>query len=219
MQDIHKLSLILMQSLNLYIKDRIRIDFDTIVLLDIFCQTDLILLFDLQKFLLCFRIGCIFCQILDLRKTCDPVFSDMLCYPVCKQWISMCKETSLCDTVGFIVKFLRKQFIEITKFLLLKNLCMQSCHTVDRISGNNCKICHLHLSVVENCHLAHLLLIIRIFCTDLFYKTAVDLIHDLIYTRKQSLEDVDRPLFKCLCHDGMVGISYTVCCDLPCLIP
>ena len=84
-----------MQSLNLYIKDRIRIDFDTIVLLDIFCQTDLILLFDLQKFLLCFRIGCIFCQILDLRKTCDPVFSDMLCYPVCKQWISMCKENKI----------------------------------------------------------------------------------------------------------------------------
>ena len=131
----------------------------------------------------------------------------------------MCKETSLCDTVGFIVKFLRKQFIEITKFLLLKNLCMQSCPPVDRISGNNCKICHLHLSVVENCHLAHFLLIIRIFCTDLFYKTAVDLIHDLIYTRKQSLEDVDRPLFKCLCHDGMVGVCTGMRCDIPCFFP
>ncbi len=38
-------------------------------------------------------------------------------------------------------------------------------------------------------------------------ETAVDLLNDLVYTRKQSGEQLDRPFLKCFCHDGMVGVS------------
>ena len=56
MQNVHQLTFVLMQTFYLYIKDRARIYFDTIVLLDVFCQTQFVLIFNLHEFLLCFQI-------------------------------------------------------------------------------------------------------------------------------------------------------------------
>ena len=43
MQNIEQLSLVLMQSLDLYIEDGVRIYINSIMILDILCQTDLVL--------------------------------------------------------------------------------------------------------------------------------------------------------------------------------
>ena len=45
-----------MQTFYLYIKDGTRIYFNAVVLLDVFCKTQLVLIFDLHEFLLCFWI-------------------------------------------------------------------------------------------------------------------------------------------------------------------
>ena len=44
---------------------------------------------------------------------------------------------------------------------------MQSCHTVDRISGYNGKMRHFYLPVPDNSHLTDLLLIARILLLNL----------------------------------------------------
>ena len=56
MKDVHQLPLILMETFYLYIEDRIWIYIDTVVLLDVFGQTHLVLVLDLPEFLLCFLI-------------------------------------------------------------------------------------------------------------------------------------------------------------------
>ena len=56
MKDVHQLTLILMETFYLYIEDRIWIYIDTVVLLDVFGQTHLVLVLDLLEFLLCFLI-------------------------------------------------------------------------------------------------------------------------------------------------------------------
>ena len=43
-------------------------------------------------------------------------------------------------------------------------------------------MCHLHLSVVDDRHLAYLIVIARIFLFDLRHESAVNLLHDLIDT-------------------------------------
>ena len=43
-------------------------------------------------------------------------------------------------------------------------------------------------------------------------ESLVDFLNDLIHSRKQALEEVLRPLFKCFCHDGVGD-------DVPCLVP
>ena len=113
MKDIEKLSLILMKSLNLYIENGVRINFNTIVLQDIFCKTLFVLEFNVHKLLKSLLIVSIYLQLADLGKICDPVWSNMVCDPCSKILVSVKKETSLSDTVGFVIKFLWHHLIEI----------------------------------------------------------------------------------------------------------
>ena len=52
-------------------------------------------------------------------------------------------------------------------------------------------------------------------CTEL----VVDALDDLVDPREEETEDGDIPLLECLCHDGVVGVSEGLLCDLPCLCP
>ena len=129
------------------------------------------------------------------------------------------KKTSLCDPVCFIIKLLRHHVIEIFQFLIFQDLRVQPCHTVDGETGYNRHMRHAHLIVPEDCHFSDLLFIARIFGADLLQETAVDLLDDLVNTRKQLREQIDRPFFQRLCHNRMVGIGTGLCGHFPCLLP
>ena len=130
-QDVEQLALVLMQTLYLHIEDGSRIHIDAVVLLDILCQTHLVLILDVHKFLLCFLVIRIHSQLLDLGQVGDPLVTDVCRYPVCQQRVSVQQEAALRDTVGLVVEFLREHFIEIMKFLILKDLGMKACYAVN----------------------------------------------------------------------------------------
>ena len=219
MENIQQLALILVETLYLYVKDRSRVHGDSVMLLDIFCQAYLVLVLDIHEFLLSLLIVRVDFQFGNLRQICDPLISDMGCHPVSQQRISMKQETALCNSVGLVVKFFRHHLIEILQLLMLENLGMQSCHAVYGIACSDSQMSHLYLAVIDNRHLADFFLIARVFLLDLDHKAAVDLFDDLIYTGKQAGEQLDRPFFQSLGHDGMVCVSAGLCGDLPCLIP
>src|SRR5699024_7261810 len=131
----------------------------------------------------------------------------------------MKQETSLCNTVCLIIKLLRHHLIEIFELLFLQNLCVQSRNTVDRVACHDCQMCHLHLSIIDNCHLFDLLIVSRITILNFYDKSAVDLLNDLIDSRKQSGEQLNRPFFQSFCHDRMVRVSHGLSSNVPCLIP
>ena len=185
MQDVKQLTLIFMQSLNLYIKDGTGIHLNAVVLQNIFRKTYLVLVLNIHKFLLCLLIIRIYLQFVDLRKVCDPVTAHMCGYPVCKKRVPMKKETSLGDAVCLIIELLRHHLIEILQLLFLQNFCMQSCNTVYRITGCNCQMSHLYLSIIDDCHFADLILVAGIHFLYLYDKSAVDLFNDLINSGKQ----------------------------------
>ncbi len=112
-QDIQQLPFIFVQTFHLYVKDRTRVYVDTVVLFDIFCQTDLILVFDVHKFMLRFFIIRIKSNFFDLAQVGNPLFSHMVRYPICQQLVAVQKEPPLCNTVRLIVEFIRKHLIEI----------------------------------------------------------------------------------------------------------
>ena len=84
-QDVQQLTFVLMKSLNLNVKNGMRIYLDTIMFQNIFGKSDLVLVFDVHKLLLRSLIIHIKLQLADLRKICDPVRTDMICYPVCQK--------------------------------------------------------------------------------------------------------------------------------------
>ena len=110
----------------------------------------------------------------------------------------MSKETSLCDTVCFVVELLRHHLIEILQLLILEDLGMKACNTVYRVACNDRKVSHLNLSVIDDCHLFDFLIVSRISVLYFNDETTVDLFDDLVYTRKQSGEQLDRPFLKSL---------------------
>ena len=218
-QNIHQLTFVLMQSLNLNIEDGVRIDFNSVMLLDVFCQTYFVLIFDIHELLQSFlviRVNFQFCQ---FRQIGDPAVTDMIGDPVSQQRVRMHQETSLCNTVCLVIEFLRIHLVEIFQLLFFQDLGMQSCNTVYRITASDCQVGHLNLSVVDDSHLPDFFLISRIFVLDLQDKSAVDLFDDLVYTRKQFGEQLDRPFFQSFCHDGMVGVCTGMRCDIPCFFP
>ena len=56
MEDVQQLALVLMQALHLHVKNGARVYFNAVVLTDILCQAQLILIFDVHELLLCLLI-------------------------------------------------------------------------------------------------------------------------------------------------------------------
>ena len=78
-----------MQTLDLYIENRIRIDLNSVVFQDIFRKPYLVQVLDIHKFLLGFFILRVNLQLSDGRKIRNPVVSHMGGHPVCQKRISV----------------------------------------------------------------------------------------------------------------------------------
>ncbi len=224
MEDVHQLPLVLVETLHLHVEDGIGIHLDTVMLLDIFCQTKLVPVLDLHELLLSRPVTRQLLQTHNLRQIRDPAVAHMLCHPLCQKGIAVEQEASLGDAVGLVVEAFGEHLVEVLQLLALQDLRVQPGHAVDGIARHDGHMGHFHLSVVEDCHLADLLpyidiIKIRIFLFDLLYKPAVDLLHNLVNSGEQPGEQVNGPFLKSFRHDGMVGVGAGSGGDIPCLVP
>ena len=78
---------------------------------------------------------------------------------------------------------------------------------------------HLHLTVIDNRHLAHFFMIARILLLDARHESAVNFLHNLIYTGKQPGEKLNGPLLKSLRHNRMVRVCASLRRHIPSLVP
>ena len=177
-----------MQSLYLHVKNRIRINVNTIVLFNIFCKTHLVLALNLHKILLCRRAVSVLRNPLNHRKVHNPILANLIGNPVRKQRICMKKETSLRNAVCLIIELRREHLVEVLQLLVFQDFRMKPCHTVYTVSCNNCQMRHLHLTVGYNCHFLNLVSRLMVSVYNIEQETAVNLFNNLINSRKQSLE-------------------------------
>ena len=91
----------------------------------------------------------------------------MVADPARQQRICVQQETSLGDTVGLVVELLGEHLVELLQLLILQDLGMQSCHTVDRVAGCDRQMCHLYFSVINDRHLLDHMLIAGEACLNL----------------------------------------------------
>ena len=208
-----------MQTFYLNIEDRTRVNVDSVVFLDVLRKTDLVLVLDVHELLLALLVIHIDREFFDIGEVGDPLVSNLVGYPVCKQRVSVKKETSLGDTVRLVVELLRHHLIEVTKLLFLKDLCVELRNAVYGEAADDREVSHADLSVVNDRHSADLLVVARISLLDLGNEAAVDLLNDLVNTRKKAGEELDWPFFKSLSHDGVVCVGTGLCRNLPGLIP
>ncbi len=220
MQDVHKLTLVLMKTLHHHIKNGICGHFDTVVLTDVLGKALLVVALDGHELGLYLRIIGINLQLLQLIEICDPLVADLVGDPGRQLRIRMQQPSSLGDTVGLVGELLRIHLIEVMECFLLQDLGMKLCHTVYRMTTYNGQVCHLHNTIIDDGHLGDLVLgILRVLLADILAESPVDLLHDLVDTRQKLGEQLDGPLLQGLSHDGMVGVSAGLDGDVPSLIP
>ena len=87
------------------------------------------------------------------------------------------------------------------------------------MAGRNGQMRHLHLSVIDDCHLLHPAMIPRKLPLDLLQESPVDLLHNLVNTGQQPGEDLNGPFLQRFRHNGMVRVSAYLGGNLPCSIP
>ncbi len=98
----------------------------------------------------------------------------------------MKQETSLSNTICFVIEFFRHHLIEISQFTLFKNLCMQAGYTIDRKACHDRHIRHADLALIKNRHASNLIILIRITFLYLDEEATIDLLHDLINSWKET---------------------------------
>ena len=212
-----------MQTLDLYVKDRAGINFDSVVLKDVVGKTDLILVLDVEEFLPGLLVIRIDSEFFHAGQVGDPLVADVIGNPVCQQRVAVQQETSLGNTVGLVVELLGEHLVEVLQLAVLEDLGVQACNAVDRIACHDGHVCHADHSVVDDTHAAdlfvHIYAGIVIGLVDLGLKAAVDLLDDAVDTGKKLGEEVDRPFLQGFRHDGVVGVGCALGGDFPRLVP
>ena len=117
MQYIQQLSFVFMNAFNLHIKHGISIKLDTTGICNQFSQSLFVGLFYRKPFLvklLIIWIDTVF-KVVDMIQISHPFITYLLSNQLCHLRVGSCNPAPGCDTIGFIIKFIWPQFIEIFK--------------------------------------------------------------------------------------------------------
>ena len=96
---------------------------------------------------------------------------------------------------------------------------MEGSNTVYRETSVDCEPCHVNLSVMDDCHVVLVVVVLRELLAEFDNEAAVDFFDDLVNTRKKSLEYIDRPLFKSFSKNCVVCVCECLCNNIPSIIP
>ena len=135
-----------------------------------------------------------------------------------KAGIYLRQPAAVIDAVGDVGEAFGSNGVEVVEEVVLENVAMQAGHAVDLLAGRKAEIRHVYLTVADDEVAAKRLAAAEV-RAEILAPAAVDLAHDLPYTGQKLLDEVLRPLFKSLAHDGVVGVGDAVLDKLPCLVP
>ena len=196
---VHLLSLILMETLDLDIKNRVWVDLHILSHFQIISQLFLGMHFDLTEF---FQYSLIIFIVQKLFKLCGilKIFLADQLFQISRQiMIAVLQPSAEGDSVCFIVEFFRINIVEWFQLRFLQDLCMKGSHTVYRISVMNINMRHMHTVI--------LIYNSNTLITVIFFYTGIQFTDHRHKMRNHLFKICNRPFFQSLCKNGMIGIS------------
>ena len=219
LQRVQVLALILMQALDLHIEQRLGIDGDAPLVLQVAGKILLVQPLDLGQLPQAFLVVHIGAQAGQQVKIVQVSITDAVADKAIQAWVGLHQPAAAGNAVGHIAELLRHQPVKLVEQVVLQDLTVQLGNAVDVVAAHHAQVCHAHLALAQDLHLFDL----GGGAAELFphpcIPAAVDLLHDLVDTGQQLLEQGDIPLFQRLRHDGMVGIRKGRVYNLPALFP
>lgn len=134
-KDVHELTFIFMNTLNLNIIQRVKRNIKTSSFFYPVTKFNFISTLNFNESILKTFVTCIWDQTFQIVKTCNPFVntSKSLTNKIGKVWVAAMNPTTGSDTISFVLNFSRVELIEFTENSFFQQIWMKSGDTIDRV--------------------------------------------------------------------------------------
>lgn len=223
-ENVQLLTLVLVDTLDLHIKKRLRVDTDSLSILDVLGKADLVCVLDLLELLAEVGIVDECLNLVQERKILQVLVAAKLRGNEFRQArVGLVEPATGCDAVGNIGELVwTVDLHEILENGGLDQIRVQLGDTVDLVRANDGEICHadhLGLRLLNDGHASEHIALLGEGALNELQELQVDVVDDLQVTRQQVLEKRNGPLLESLGQDGVVGVAEGLAHDVPGIIP
>ena len=221
-EDVEQLPLVLVDPLDLDVKQTARIHLDPRHLLEILGQLVLVVLLHLHHLVLEPGVLGPLLQLLELVQMNRPVVSNLLADQIRQQGITEQQPSSWSNSIRLVLKLFWPKLKEGLEERLLDEIRVDGGHTIDSMGANDGQVSHvdpLAPLLLNTRQLSHLLMIIPVLGLDLLHVEMVDVEDDLQVSGQELLHHGHGPPLQGLREDRVVGVGADLGRDGPGLVP
>ena len=219
MHRVQKLALILVQTLDLHIEDRIGIEHDALRLFDISGKVDLVGALDLAETVEhggVVRVGFEPFERLGVQQVL--VSARERAHQLVEPRIDLREPAAVVDAVRHVLELLRLHGALVLKDIVAQNVGMQGAHAVDGHAAGDAQVRHADLTVPDDGQLTRFGGVVVVIL-DFFLIAARDLRQNRPDTRQERLHQLLRPALERLGEHRVVRVGDGVGRDVPCRVP
>jgi len=224
-EDVHKLSLVLMYSLNLDIEHDVLSARDIVAgpFLNPSGELALVLLLDSDELVLELSVGSVWHQLSQVVESGDPLVdtTEGVTDELGELWVAAMDPSSWGNTVGLVLELAWVELIELTEDSLLEEFRVEGGDTVDGVGADDGEVSHsdfLWPSFLDQGHSLDLVTVTWVLLGQLGDVDMVDQIDELKMSWQQSSNKFNGPFLECLWQNGMVGVGEGVVNNVPCFL-
>ena len=219
MHRVQKLTLILVQALDLHVEDRVGIEHDALRLFDVGGKIELIRALDLAEAVQHRSVVCIGLELFK-RFGLQEVFipARKRAHELVEPRVDLREPAAVVDAVGHIFELLRLHRALVFENVVSQDVRVQSAHAVHGHAARDAQVCHADLTVPDDGHFARLgFVVVVVF--DFFLIAARDLGDDRPHARQKRLHQLLRPALERLGKHRVVRVSDGVRRNVPRRVP
>ena len=222
MQHVHQLAFVLMNTLDLHIKQRFRVHHHVKLLGDKRRQTLFILQLRTAYRLVHQRVITMLFQLAELAEIGSPGTANVLIQYLRKRRVGQRQPAARRHAVGDVAKTRREDFRKISKQRLHHQIGVQLRHAVYFVADHHRQPRHTHAAAVRLINdrgTSQQAGIVRILLLQRLQEVVVNLKDDLQMARQNFAQHIHRPGFQCFAHQRVVGVREHLAADLKRIVP
>ena len=223
-EDVHLLTLVLVDTLDLNVKEGRGVDIDTGGLLDMLGKADLVGILDLGPLLTEVLVILVMLNLGQLSQVLEEVLATGLAGDeLGEARVGLVEPSAGSDTVGHVGELVGAEDLdEVLEDGGLDEIGVQLSNTVDLVRTNNSQVSHadhLGLGLLDDGDAGKHITILGELALDALEEEQVDVVDKLEVAGQEMLEQGDGPLLESLGKDGVVGVTESAGDDVPSLLP
>lgn len=221
-KDIHHLSFVLVNSLNLNVVHSVDWDIEAGVVFDPLLEVNFIFSLDSNELFLEAWVSGVGIKLLEVVKSSNPLIdaTKSITNKLRQLWIAAMNPSSRSDTIGLVLKFTWIEHIELLKDGIPEELRVKSGYTINGVRADDREESHSNLlwpSFFNQAHSLDFLVVSWVLLLQLLNVNVVDKIDKLEVSWEESADELNGPFFEGFWENSMIGVGKGVINNVPSL--